>query len=176
MKGANGGSSYYIYNSTVNPPGNLNGSCSGNFNVYSSTQSTPCQFFTLDHRGYFFAPTAGSYTFTLANIDDIALLWTDTIAQAGWTRANADVTATFTNNRNSGASFSVTLAQGQYLALRIIFANAQSAYGFDFAVTDPYGDFIVNSAMSTDPSPYLVQYSCDGTTAPPFPGAFGSEP
>lgn len=70
------------------------------------------------------------------------------------------------------ATTTYALEAEEYLAFRIVFGQAQGAAVFQFSVTAPDGTVILDS--NTEDSPYLVQYSCDGTTAPEFP-AFGSE-
>ena len=156
--------------------GGISNSCNSNtITVYGSSQSVPCQYFALDHRFYFFAPLTGSYTFTFSGIDDIAILWSQALAQSGWTRSNANLVTTHMPFRDGQGTYTITLTAQQYLPLRVVFANAQGAAGFQFAITDPNGTRIVDSSASRSSSPYLVQYSCDGTSAPRFAGAFGQE-
>jgi hypothetical protein len=64
------------------------------------------------------------------------------------------------------------LVAGQYYALRIMYANAQGDADFGYSITAPDGTVIVDA--STGASIDIVQFSCDGTTAPPY-APFGSE-
>ncbi len=58
------------------------------------------------------------------------------------------------------------MVEGQYYPLRIIFAQAQGAATFGMNVTAPDGTAILDS--NTQNSPYIVQNSCDGVTAPGY--------
>jgi len=158
------------YQATASVCGGLYADNVGQISIYGSTQTFESDYFTLNHVGYIFAQTSGTYTFALTQPDDIALLWLDQNAYSGWTRDNADAIAVI--HGNPSASATVDLVQGQYLPFRIVFGQAQGAVSFYLSVTAPDGTVILNS--NTPGSPFLVQYSCDGTSAPAFP-AFGSE-
>lgn len=143
----------------------------GTISIYGSSETFQSDYFTLNHVGYLYAEVSGSYTFTFSNVDDIALLWFGSTAYSGWTRDNADMIATDDEN-DAGATMTYTLTEEEYLPFRIVFGQAQGPVDFYFTVAAPDGTIILDS--DTENSPYLVQYSCDGTTAPAFP-AFGSE-
>lgn len=64
------------------------------------------------------------------------------------------------------------LEQGQYYALRIVYANAQTNAAERMSITAPDGTVILG--VDSVANPYVVQYSCDGVTAPPYP-PFGQE-
>lgn len=70
------------------------------------------------------------------------------------------------------ATYNTTFVAGQYYALRIMFAQAQGDAAFAMRVTAPDGTVFLGAGVAS--STYLVQYSCDGVTAPRFP-AFGSQ-
>ncbi|KAH0387173.1 hypothetical protein E4T50_15899 [Aureobasidium sp. EXF-12298] len=158
------------YQTTASVCGGLYESDVGQISIYGSTQTFESDYFTLNHVGYIFAQTSGTYTFTLTQPDDIALLWLGSNAYSGWTRDNADATAVIFGNPSASAT--VDLVQGQYLPFRVVFGQAQGAVSFYLTLTAPDGTVILNSDTSN--SPFLVQFSCDGTSAPAFP-AFGSE-
>lgn len=144
-----------------------------NISIYGSTETFESDYFTLNHVGYIFAEVSGIYTFTFTSVDDIAFLWLGDNAYSGWTRNNANMYAVHSSSSATGdATTTYTLVAEQYLAFRIVFGQAQGAVEFFFSVAGPDGTIILDS--DTEDSPYLVQYSCDGTTAPAFP-AFGSE-
>lgn len=138
--------------------------------LYGSTQTFPLTYFALNHRGYIFAEVTGTYTFSLSVPDDISMMWVGPTAYSGWTRANANVL----NYYGSGATrtYQMDLLEGEYYALRIMFGQAQGGAIFAASITAPDGTVILDSDSS--PSPYLIQYSCDGILAPEYP-AFGSE-
>ncbi|CAD0093002.1 unnamed protein product [Aureobasidium mustum] len=158
------------YQATASVCGGLYANDVGEISIYGSTQTFESDYFTLNHVGYIFAQSSGTYTFTLTQPDDIALLWLGSKAYSGWTRANADATAVIVGRPSASAT--VDLVQGQYLPFRVVFGQAQGAVSFYLTLTAPDGTVILNS--DTPDSPFLVQFSCDGTSAPAFP-AFGSE-
>ncbi|KAF3941522.1 hypothetical protein ABW19_dt0202094 [Dactylella cylindrospora] len=130
-------------------------------------------YVSVNHRGYIFARQSGQYTFSAPAVDDITFLWTGEKAVKGWTRTNADIIQPYVG---AGApdvkTFSVNLVVGQYFPFRVMWANGQGWAKFDFQIKAPNGEIIIGA--KTGPSPYLVQYSCDGKSAPRFPN-FGQE-
>lgn len=115
-----------------------------------------------------FAQVAGTYTFSLTNPDDIVFLWLGQHAQSGWNRGNAAALATL----GTSATTTYTLEAGQYLPFRIFFGQQGGPVRFAFSINAPDGIPILDS--NTSESDFIVQYSCDETTAPPF-RAFGQE-
>ncbi|KAI0178124.1 GLEYA domain-containing protein [Pestalotiopsis sp. NC0098] len=133
--------------------------------IYDSNQAFPSAFFALDHKAYFFAPVAGRYVFSVTNVDDAVFLWLGPQAYAGWTRANADGFGVY----DEGAGFArvvADLAAGEYVPVRLMLAQSQGPASFNFYVAAPDGTNIVSPDVPD--SPYLVQFSCDGVTAPAF--------
>ncbi|CAK7198605.1 hypothetical protein SEUCBS139899_001269 [Sporothrix eucalyptigena] len=138
--------------------------------VYGTSYEFESDYFVLDHRGYIFAAENGSYTISFTNVDDIVLLWLGANAYAGWTRADANAGIYFGEGGDGSAS--VDMVEGEYMPIRIMYAQAQGAAVFQVSITAPDGTVFLSS--STENSPYLVQYSCDLVSAPQFP-AWGSE-
>ena len=64
------------------------------------------------------------------------------------------------------------LVEGEYYALRVMFGQAQGGAVSATSITAPEGTVILDPYSS--PSPYLVQYCCDGVLASDY-AAFGSE-
>ncbi|KAK5988125.1 hypothetical protein PT974_12265 [Cladobotryum mycophilum] len=139
-----------------------------NQSIYGSVPLAP-DFFVLNHRGYIYAQKTGTYKFTVSDVDDIVLVWITSFAYSGWTRANADKVVPYATRRGE---FTVNLQAGKYYPVRIIFGQSQGAGKFQLTVTAPDGTVFLGP--KTPASPYLVQYSCDKTTAPPY-APFGSE-
>lgn len=56
---------------------------------------------------------------------------------------------------------------GQYIPFRIQYGQVDAGLAFDIQLAGPDGTVLLSS--TSDSSDYLVQFSCDGTTAPVFP-------
>jgi hypothetical protein len=119
----------------------------------------PVELFVLNHRGYFYAPTAGVYTFYMPQVDDAGFVWHGDKAYSGWDRTNADISFIVSLPVDQQkTSFSILLAAGQYLPIRVVFAQAQGGVRLQLQVIGPDGNQYVN--WYTD-SPFLVSYPCD---------------
>lgn len=70
-------------------------------------------------------------------------------------------------------SYSATFLQGQYVPIRIMYANGGGPGYFSIEIKAPENSIIVGNNTTVE-SLFLVQYSCDKTSAPRFPD-FGSE-
>ena len=55
---------------------------------------------------------------------------------------------------------------------RIMYANAQGAAEFEMSIVDPNGNVVLDAHIPS--SSQVVQFSCDGISAPMYP-PFGSE-
>lgn len=127
-------------------------------------------YYSLDHRGYIFAPYNGIYTVTFSNVDDQVAFWYGDTAKTGWTLNNADL-------RGAG-TIDLTLIKGQYLPIRVVYWNGPGGGTLSWTVRDPYGAVMISSGEF---SPVLLRYSCDrtadgtGGSAPLFPYDFGFE-
>ena len=91
------------------------------------------------------------------------------MAYTGWDRSNAVQELGY---GESPTSFQVVLTEGQYVPIRIVWANAQGGASFYYSIVAPDGTVLLDDG--TGPSDAIVQYSCDGVTAPPYE-PFGSE-
>ncbi|KAF3025091.1 hypothetical protein G7054_g13166 [Neopestalotiopsis clavispora] len=154
--------------------GGISGSCpytSSTFSFYGYTQN--CNNIALNYRGYLYAGQSGDFTFTISSADDIVIVWAGDAAYSGWTRSNALLDVTYTQLYSGIKTATYTATAGEYIPLRIIFSQGDGPFAFDIEVTAPDGTVILSADSTT--SNYLVQYSCDGTTAPAY-AAYGSEP
>ncbi|TIA26524.1 hypothetical protein D6C81_00676 [Aureobasidium pullulans] len=134
--------------------------------LYGSSTQVSSQYFILNHRGYIFAQVPGTYTFIISNPDDIVFLYLGDNAVSGWTRGNANAVASCCSNYPTRASTSYTLEAGDYLPFRIFFGQQGGPVRFAFSITAPDGTVILDN--NTSESDFVVQYSCDGTSAPAF--------
>lgn len=176
------------YDSTTTEVGGISEPAGSYVPIYGSAQDYPASYFVLNHRGYvgialieirnrmndfsltrllqIFAQVTGTYTFTTSNADDIVFLYLGQNAYKGYTRDNADATAVCCSYPGNTASATIALVQGQYMPFRIVFGQQGGPVIFSLSVTAPDGTVILDS--NTQNSPFVVQYSCDGTSAPAF--------
>lgn len=106
-----------------------------------------------------FAPLDGEYTITAELNDNIVLIWLGTDAYSGWTRGNADLESTYPN---PPSSTTVTLSAAQWLLIRVVWADGGGPGTFSISITALDGTEHIGPDLTN--SPYLVQYSCDGTS------------
>ncbi|KAI5248216.1 hypothetical protein E4T43_01436 [Aureobasidium subglaciale] len=160
------------YSGTTTEVGGINEGDESSIILYGSDKSVPSTFFVLNHRGYIFAQVAGVYTFTTSQADDITYLYLGDAAYEGYTRSSYNAKAVCCDAPANSASGTYTLEAGQYLPFRLVFGQQGGPVVFSFSVTAPDGTVILDA--NTHDSKFIVQYSCDGTTAPAFP-AWGRE-
>jgi hypothetical protein len=140
---------------------------SSTFDFDGSTQN--CNNFTLVYRGYLYAGQTGTYDFSVTASDDAALAWAGPAAYSGWSRANDLPDVTFFDGGRYYGSYNAVA--GDYVPIRIIFSQGIGDFNMGVQITAPDG----STALDTvSPSPFLVQKSCNGKAAPPFP-SFGQE-
>lgn len=102
-------------------------------NTYIAQGSTPV--FSVEWYGYFYAPTTGSYTFTIAS-DDASYVWLGSTAVTGYTTANS-----FINNGGEhgvvSVSNSTTLTAATYTPIRIQYGDAGGGYDCQLSFSGP---------------------------------------
>ena len=142
----------------------------GSETIYDS-QPFEVADFTLDHRGYILAPQSGIYNFRFVNtIDDIGLIWLGPAAYSGWNRGNAAAVLAYQTTGSMAATWMANA--GDYIPFRVMYANAQGVAVLNFSVNAPDGTILIDGGTRLTDN--VIQFSCDQTTAPPFP-AWGSE-
>lgn len=143
--------------------------------IYGSSVNLKLDYFALNHHAYLYACEAGTYRITIPYANDAVYLWSGAKAYSGWTDNNADTRARYNQPDHIAghATFNVDIPANTYVPIRFVYGQAQYGGGFTFNVTTPSGQVIVSNKAEF--SPYVVRYSCDGTTAPKFP-PFGNEP
>jgi hypothetical protein len=155
------------YNGTTTKVGGINEPAGSYVNLYGTSENVPASYFVLNHRGYIFAQVDGEYTFTTSQVDDITYLYLGDDAIRGYGLNNYDAEAYCCSPPANSASATYTLVTGQYLPFRLIFGQQGGPVVFSFSITAPDGTVILDA--DTQDSDFIVQYSCDGTTAPAFP-------
>ncbi|UKZ46822.1 hypothetical protein TrVGV298_001032 [Trichoderma virens] len=142
--------------------------------IYDSSRNFNLDFFALNHHAYIYACEAGTYSISIPYSNDAVYLWTGAKAYSGWTDNNADAAALYNQPDHIAgrANFNLDIPANSYVPIRFFYGQAQYGGGFNFNITTPSGQVIVSNQETF--SPYVVRYSCDGTTAPAF-AAFGKE-
>jgi hypothetical protein len=91
--------------------------------------------FSVEWYGFFYAPTTGTYTFTIGS-DDGGYVWMGPTARSGYTVANC-----FINNGGNHpvvyASGSISLTAGTYTPMRIQFGQGGGGYNCIFSFSGP---------------------------------------
>jgi len=103
--------------------------------IYTANGSASAAVFSVEWYGYFYAPTSGSYTFTIAS-DDGSYVWIGANALSGYTTTNS-----FINNGGvhsfASVSASTTLTGATYNPIRIQFGDAGGGYNCQLSFSGP---------------------------------------
>jgi len=161
------------FSAVTSSAGGISDSCdNGSEEFYGNTGS--CNQFALNYRGYLYAGQTGTFTFSVSQADNLVLIWAGSLAYSGWTRSNAFMDVTFQELGGGGGAGTATYtaSAGQYIPLRIVFAQGTGPFNYALQVTAPDGTVVLNGNSATNK--FLVQHSCDGTSAPAYPH-FGHE-
>jgi hypothetical protein len=125
-----------------------------------STSVADMGYLVVDHRGYLFAPHRWSihhYNWTRRqHCGD----WLGTYAYSDWTKANENLASEY---YNIPTSTTITLSAAEWVAIRVLWVNTSGPGAFAIRITAPDSTELVGPDLAS--SPYLVQYSCDGSTA-----------
>ncbi|KAK6501666.1 hypothetical protein TWF481_009495 [Arthrobotrys musiformis] len=127
-------------------------------------QNVPsCPLLTM-HRGFFYVPKSGHYTFHIAGIKDGGWMWFGDKAYTAWTASNYDcryLLKTGIGGYNEDAH-TVELTGGTYFPFRIMLADGGEGGTFNLEIFDNKGNFYVNKLTPTD---FLVHTPCDKSAA-----------
>ena len=108
----------------------------------------------------------------MPSVDNIAMVWVGPKAYYGYTRNNADIVQTYVSTGGQPVQYKATFTAGQYYPFRVMYANGGGPGNFKLSITGPDGKVIIDDKTTSSPS--IVQFSCDGVSAPKFPD-FGAE-
>lgn len=97
-------------------------------------------------------------------------MWVGPLAYSGWDNTNYQIHAGTDGTNLVARSYTFTAVAGQYIPFRVHFGNLGYAYGFSVSITGPDGAILASGTTQTSNS--IVQFSCDNTTAPPFPSLY----
>lgn len=140
-------------------------------NIYGNTPADS-GYVVVNHKGYLFAEQSGEYTFTISACDNMALLWIGPNAFTDYSRSTANIVQQWVDASQRPVEYKITLTQGQYYPLRLLYGNGGGPGNLQFKIQAPDGKAILDE--KTTDSPALVQFSCDGVLAPKF-ADFGAE-
>ena len=118
------------------------------------------QYVAVNHKGYFLAQIAGEYSFKIPEADGIALLWVGSAAKFNWTRPSASLIQILPVNPSK--VYKTTFTQGEYVDVRLVWANAGNNGNFQVEIVGPAGAVVWSGQNSTA----LVQFSCDHKVGP----------
>ena len=162
-----------VYTDTTSAVGGLDVSTTPQLvSIYGSPTYFNSTFFTLNHRGYFYADVTGNYNFSVTGVDDVAFIWLGSKAYSGYTRSNANMVAGYAAVAGSNYTIFAGTA-GVYTPFRIMFGQAQGAIVFQMTVKAPNGTTIISGSSTY--SPNVVQYGCSSANNAPAYPAWGSE-
>lgn len=151
---------------------------SGTISVYGNA-GVSAQTLVLDHTFYVFARQTGYYSFNIPYTDDIQFVWVGSNALKGWTRSNADIFQYWNQDitTETPQTLAYNLTIGQYLPVRVQWANGGGAGDLQFNVYAPDGSAIMASVAGTNSgssSVDIVRFPCDSSLGASFP-SWGSE-
>ncbi|KAK6342864.1 hypothetical protein TWF718_008245 [Orbilia javanica] len=127
-------------------------------------QNVPSVPLLVMHRGFFYVPRDGHYTFHIAGIKDGGWMWLGQKAYTAWSSSNYDcryLLKTGLGGYNEDAS-TVELTGGTYFPFRIMLADGGGGGTFNIEIFDNQGNFYVNKLTPTD---FLVHTPCDKSAA-----------
>lgn len=112
------------------------------------------KFTAVNHKGYFYAPFPGDYTFGIPKADGIAVLWIGPSARFNWTRTTAFLTQIIPPTLSN--VYNATFAAGEYVEVRVVWGNGGGAGDFRMEVTGPAEVVLVYSSKE---SSFLLRFS-----------------
>ncbi|KAK6527984.1 hypothetical protein TWF281_009243 [Arthrobotrys megalospora] len=127
-------------------------------------QNVPSVPLLVMHRGFFYVPKSGYYTFHIAGIKDGGWMWFGQKAYTAWTASNYDcryLLKTGIGGYNEDA-YTVQLVAGTYFPFRIMLADGGGGGTFNLEIFDNQGNFYVKKLTPTD---FLVHTPCDKSAA-----------
>lgn len=164
----------YFYTATPEQPGttrHVGFTCSNNpadpCHIYQATFPSP-ETLAVNHRAYFIPKVTGMHTIYSSNADDVYFLWLGENAKKGYTKDNADCTASVGQPEKTCSAF---LLEGSWYPMRVLLVNGLGPTAFTFSVTGPEG--LIMSDTSDYQGTYFAQFSCDESHPPFLP--FGHE-
>ncbi|KAK6506407.1 hypothetical protein TWF506_011317 [Arthrobotrys conoides] len=138
----------------------------GGLNPYGlwAPQNVPSCPLLVMHRGFFYVPKDGHYTFHIAGIKDGGWMWFGQKAYTAWTASNYDcryLLKTGIGGYNEDA-FTTELTGGTYFPFRIMLADGGEGGTFNLEIFDNQGNFYVNKLTPTN---FVVHTPCDKSAA-----------
>ncbi|KAF3009213.1 hypothetical protein E8E14_007544 [Neopestalotiopsis sp. 37M] len=120
--------------------------------------------FVLGYTGYIYATTTGTYTFYAFGVDDEFWMWWGSTAYSGWNSSNYNIDQKLYAGYKTAT---ITLTQGTYLPLRILYRQDTGPGYFGINLYDPYGNDLLSVEDSWSFRQAIFTNTCDGQ-APAF--------
>lgn len=114
------------------------------------------KFVSFEFRSFLYACQSGEYTFSSPSVDDIVLAWFGNKACGGdgdWTEKNYDFESNYPASK--AKNFKVTLKQGDYYPVRVLYANDGGPASLSVKITGPNGEVLDGNSFVPEP--------CDGS-------------
>lgn len=126
--------------------------------VYGTDTGTGIDYSIVHHIGYFRPKASGTYTFQVDDgLKQSVYLWLGDQARTGWKNNNANLIAdgSWTVSFNTWLKVVSPSEVGQYIPIRILYANAQDCGQFGVTVIGPNNDVLVTKDKKTDDGQFL---------------------
>lgn len=126
--------------------------------LYGNDAGTGIDYSVIQHIGYFRPKEAGTYTFQVdAGITQTLYLWLGEHARADWQNIDANLIADLNTPAEENNWLKVVSEEevGQYIPIRILYANAQNCGVFGLTILGPNNSILVTSQKNTDDGQFL---------------------
>ncbi|CAD6448421.1 730eb83d-c379-4cb9-af08-d413e0040caf [Sclerotinia trifoliorum] len=134
------------YTGTASQIGFSNTAAGSDVTLYPGAPSCSVEQLAIVHTGYVYARKAGTYTFDITAFDDIVMGWIGSNAFGSYSSSNADLSAASSDTHNAVTTVSKTLAAGQLVPFKVLWANGASSGSLGFTIKGP--DSILLSSSS----------------------------
>ncbi|KAH7325094.1 hypothetical protein B0I35DRAFT_476287 [Stachybotrys elegans] len=119
----------------------------------------------VNHRGYIVPQKVGTYTITIRDVDDLAMIWIGEAAVSDWTVSTTSVRMDV-NFFDQLKTYEIAVAEAdlnKHLPIRIMYVNGSQYGRFQVSIVDPEENVILGPDSQKNPQ---IIASCSGPDAP----------